>query len=66
MYPLFSVQHALIILEVFHEVFKDIPNLDIMVELFGRQVEPKLPLPVIYTFGESDSDSPFETEHDLM
>ena len=44
--PLFSVQHALKILEVFNEVFEDIPNLEIMVELFGWQVEPKFPLPV--------------------
>lgn len=42
--PLFSVQRALKILEVFHEIFEDIPILDIMVELFGRdgQVVAKL------------------------
>lgn len=49
-----------------NEVFEDTPNLDIMVEPFGRQVEPKLSQPVEYTFGESDSDSPFETEDDFM
>ena len=65
--PLFSVQHALKILEVFNEVFEDTPNLENMVELFGRQVEQKFPLPVEYTFDESDSDSPpFETEGDFM
>ncbi|XP_074620808.1 ATP-dependent DNA helicase RecQ-like [Acropora palmata] len=65
--PLFSVQHALKILEVFNEVFEDIHNLEIMVELFGRQIEPKFPLPVEYTFDENDSDSPsFETEDDFM
>ena len=65
--PLFSVQHALKILEVFNEVFEDIPNLEIMVELFGRQIEPKFPLPMEYTFDENDSDSPsFETEDDFM
>ena len=65
--PLFSVPHALKILEVFNEVFEDTSNLEIMVELFGRQVEPKFPLPVQYTFDESDSDSlPFETEDDFM
>ena len=47
-------------------MFEDTPSLDIMVEPFGRHVEPKLPQPVEYTFGESDSDSPFETEDDFM
>ncbi|XP_067056045.1 uncharacterized protein [Acropora muricata] len=35
--PLFALQHALKILEVFHEMFEDIPNIELMVELFGRE-----------------------------
>ena len=67
MYTLVFCSTCSEILEVFNEVFEDIPNLEIMVELFGRQVEPKFPLPVEYASDESDSDSPpFETEDDFM
>ena len=34
-FPVFSVYHALKILEVFNDIFEDIPNLDTMVELVG-------------------------------
>jgi hypothetical protein len=65
--PVFAVQHAIKILEIFHDIFEDIPNLDIMVEMFGRN-EPTLydiPQPVEYTFDDIDSDDQMETECDF-
>ena len=63
--PIFSLQHALMILEVFHEMFEDIPNLELMVELFGRE-NPNSPLrlqPLEFDLlMQSDSDSSVDME----
>ena len=66
--PIFAVQHALKILEVFHEIFEDIPNLDMMVELFGREKPaPLLPLQRLdYLFEQSASDSSVDNEEDFL
>lgn len=66
--PLFSVDHAIKILEVFHEMFEDIPNLDIMVELFGeeRQIDSPASLPVDFVFDEIDYESPVENEDEFI
>lgn len=69
--PLFAIQHALKILEVFHEFFEDIPNLDMMAELFGREKPASLlhvPLqPLEYPFEQfSDSDNSVDNEEDFM
>lgn len=66
--PLFSVNHALKILEVFHEVFEDIPNLDIMVELFGeeRQIASHASPPVDFVFDDIDYESPVENEDEFI
>lgn len=68
--PLFSAQHALKILEVFHEMFEDIPNLDIMVELFGKEkptcIFAMLPQPVEYLFDLGDSDSSVDNEEGFI
>ena len=67
--PLFSITHALKILEVFQEIFEDITNLDAMVEVFGRE-ELELPkLSILlqqYNFGEDDMDSSWEVEDDFI
>ena len=65
--PLFSVEHAIKILEVFHDIFEDIPNLDIMVELFGRgkPTLSEISQPVEYMFDNSDSDGQVKTEYDV-
>ena len=63
--PLFSLQHVLKILEVFHEMFEDIPNLELMAELFGRE-KPNSPLclqPLEFDLlMQSDSDSSVDME----
>lgn len=69
--PLFSIDHAIKILEVFHEMFEDIPNLDIMVELFGEERQNKLidspaSLPVDFVFDEIDYESPVENEDEFI
>ncbi|KAL9977290.1 hypothetical protein ACROYT_G014679 [Oculina patagonica] len=45
---LLSINHALKLLEVFHKIFEDIPNLDIMAERFGggRLLDSHLSTPV--------------------
>ena len=66
--PVFAVQHALKILEVFNEIFEDIPNLDMMVELFGKE-KPSSSLPeqpVEYLFEQSGSDSPVDNEEEFL
>ena len=65
--PVFAVQHAIKILEIFHDIFEDIRNLEIMVEMFGRD-EPTLhhiQPPVECIFDDIDSDDQMETEWDL-
>ena len=66
--PLFSVNHAIKILEVFHEMFEDIPNLDIMAELFGeeRQIDSPASLPVDFAFDEIEYQSPVENEDEFI
>ena len=66
--PMFSVNHALKILEVFYEIFEDIPNLDIMVQLFGeeREIDTSASLPVDVVFDEIDSESPVENEDEFI
>ena len=65
--PVFAVQHAIKILEIFHDIFEDIPNLEIMVEMFGRDeaalydIQP----PLDYIFDDIDSDDQMETECDF-
>ena len=65
--PVFAFQHAIKILEIFHDIFEDIPNLEIMVEMFGRD-EPALydiQPPLEYIFDDIDSDDQMETECDF-
>lgn len=67
--PLFSVNHAFIkILEVFPDIFEDIPNRDIMTELFGeeRQIDSPPSLPVDFVFDEIDYESPVENEDEFI
>lgn len=66
--PLFSINHALKVLEVFHEIFEDIPNLDIMVELFGggRLMVSHLSRPMEYSFDDCDYESPVENEEEFF
>lgn len=66
--PLFSVNHAIKILEVFHEIFEDVPNLDIMVQLFSeeRQIDSPASPPVDVTFDEIDYESPVENEDEFI
>ena len=64
----FSLQHALKIVEIFNEIFEDIPNLDTMVELFGMS-ERSMNEPEVFrfedcVFGGSESDTSTETEYD--
>lgn len=66
--PLFSIHHALKILEVFHEIFEDIPNLDIMVELFGgeRQMKSFSSLPMELDFDGIGYESPVDNEEEFI
>ena len=67
--PLFALQHALKILEVFHEMFEDIPNFELMVELFGRDNPNSLLLPQPLEFDflmQSDSDSSVDIEEEFI
>ena len=67
--PLFALQHALKILEVFHEMFEDIPNIELMVELFGRENPNSLLLPQPLELDflmQSDSDSSVDIEEELI
>ena len=67
--PLFALQHALKILEVFHEMFEDIPNIELMVELFGRDNPNSLLLPQPLEFDflmQSDSDSSVDIEEEFI
>ena len=54
--PLFSIHHALQVLGVFHDIFEDIPNLDIMVELFsgGKQINSHVSQLMEYAFDQGD------------
>ena len=67
--PLFALPHALKILEVFHEMFEDIPNVELMVELFGRENPNSLLLlqPLEFDFlMQSDSDSSVDIEEEFI
>ena len=63
------LQHALKILEVFHEMFEGIPNLELMVELFGRENPNLLLLPQPLKANllmQSDSDSSVDIEEEFI
>ena len=49
-------------------MFEDIPNLDIMAELFGeeRQIDSPASLPVDFVFDEIDYESPVENEDEFI
>lgn len=68
-YPVFSIHHALKIIELFNEIFEDIPNLDTMVEVFGlEQISmPKEDFSLLehYNFEESNDDEVFINDEDL-
>lgn len=68
-YPVFSIHHALKIIELFNEIFEDIPNLDTMVEVFGLE---QISMPTAdfsllehYNFEESIDDEVFVNDEDL-
>ena len=68
-YPVFSSHHALKIIELFNEIFEDIPNLDTMVEVFGlEQISmPKGDFSLLehYNFKESNDDEVLINDKDL-
>ena len=49
-------------------MFEDIPNLDIMVELFGeeRQIASHASPPVDFVFDDIDYESPVENEDEFI
>ena len=55
-------------LEVFQEMFKDIPNIDIMVALFGgeRQMDSHPSLQMEFAFAQIDYKSPVENEEEFF
>lgn len=64
--PLFSLQHAL---KIFNEMFEDIPNLELMVELFGSENPNPLLRPQPLEFDllmQSDSDSSVDIEQEFI
>ena len=68
--PVFSIQHALKIVELFNEIFQDIPNLDTMIEVFGQQDTHKhtISMPIeLYNFDKSDDgDDLFTFDDDFL
>ena len=70
-FPVFSIHHALKIIELFNEIFEDIPNLDAMVEVFGIEeidMPPTLAMPLEhYNFNKSDDDDDlFTFDEDIL
>ena len=67
--PSFALPHTFKILEVFHEMFKDIPNVELMVEIFGRENPNSLLLtqPLEFDFlMQSVSDSSVDIEEEFI
>ena len=67
--PLFALQHASKMLEVFHEIFEDIPNVELMVGLFGRENLNSLLLPQPLKFNllmQSDSDCSVDIKEEFI
>lgn len=56
-FPVFSVFHAMKILEVFNDIFGDITNLDTMIDLVGLDCKSETSIPV------AESHRPYEYEH---
>lgn len=56
-FPVFSVYHAMKILEVFNDIFGDITNLDTMIDLVGLDCKSETSIPV------AESHRPYEYEH---